>query len=144
MKVKQPNLIPLVTILIGGFIYILFRTTTLKMFRWFNAIGLSNEITSIRNQALKYANEIPSWVIFSLPDGLWVFSFITLMLSIWKNSINRQSLCWICSLPLIAILSEYAQLLKIVPGTFDSIDVTIYLLGTMLPLLIFKININLK
>lgn len=51
-------------------------------------------------------------------------------------------------IPIIAIISEFGQLLGIISGTFDSIDLLFYFLGSILPLIIFKnsltYNLNQK
>lgn len=132
------------TLLLGGLIYILFRTTTLKMFAWYDKIGLSNSIINLRDHVSPMANDIPNWFLYSLPDGLWIFSYISLMLYIWKNSITKNSVIWIFIIPFIALLSEFGQLLKFVPGTFDISDLLFYVLGIFLPLFIFKISTNFK
>jgi hypothetical protein len=38
---------------------------------------------------------------------------------------------------MVAILSEIGQFFEIVPGTFDIFDLLFYILGTILPVLIF-------
>jgi hypothetical protein len=132
------------TLLIGGLIYILFRTTTLKMFGWYDRLGLSNSISNLRDYSEPLIKDIPNWFMYSLPDGLWIFSYISLMLYIWKNSISRNSAIWIFIIPFIAIISEFGQLFKLVPGTFDIIDLLFYVLGIFLPLLIFNNSLNFK
>lgn len=132
------------TLLLGGLIYILFRTTTLKMFAWYDKIGLSNLITNLRDYVSPIANNVPNWFLYSLPDGLWIFSYISLMLYIWKNSITKNSIIWIFIIPFFALFSEFGQLLKLVPGTFDVFDLLFYVLGIFLPLFIFNNLTNFK
>lgn len=80
---------------------------------------------------------IPDWILYSLPDGLWLSSYICLVLMFWKNRINKVSAVWIFGMPIIAISSEAGQFFKIIPGTFDWMDVIMYLLGTLFPLMIY-------
>lgn len=130
-------------LILGGFIYIIFRTETLIMFHWFKYLNLSNEINIIKN--FKSVHYFPNWFIYNLPDGLWIFSYTAISLEIWKHSITRQNIFWIFSIPIIAVLSEFLQLFKIVPGTFDFLDVTFYLLGTIFSFYIStKIIFNTK
>lgn len=117
-------------VVLGGLIYIIFRTERLLMFHWFGYLKLSDEINLIKN--LRNIYSFPCWFIYSLPDGLWVFSYTALSLEIWKLSITRHSFFWIFSIPVMAVLSEFLQLFKIIPGTFDLIDVMFYLLGIIL------------
>jgi len=118
-------------VVLGGLIYIIFRTEKLLMFHWFEYLRLSDEINLIKN--LRNIYSFPGWFIYSLPDGLWVFSYTALSLEIWKFSITRRSFFWIFSIPIVAVLSEFLQLFRIIPGTFDLIDVMFYLLGIILP-----------
>lgn len=128
----------IISLLTGGLIYILFRTSTLKMFLWFDSLGLTETINTVRNMTLDYSNQLPNWVKFSLPDGLWIFSYVCLLLLIWSDSEIKKSLPWILVIPIVAILSEFGQLPNIVPGTFDPVDLVFYLTGTILPFLITK------
>ena len=128
----------ILSLLTGGLIYILFRTTSLKMFRWFDNLGLTEIITIARNITLKYSNQLPNWIKFSLPDGLWIFSYVCLLLLIWSDSELKKSIPWVLIVPAVAILSEIGQLPEIVPGTYDPIDLIFYLLGTITPFLIIK------
>lgn len=116
-------------LILGGFIYIIFRTETLIMFHWLKYLTFSDEINIIKNFRTVYS--FPSWFIYNLPDALWIFSYTGISLEIWKHSITRQNIFWIFSIPIIAVLSEFLQFFKIVPGTFDFLDVTFYLLGTI-------------
>ncbi|WP_333809263.1 hypothetical protein [Flavobacterium sp.] len=144
MKKVKTLLFPFLTILLGGFIYVSFRVESLRMFSWFNSISLSEVIIRIRNYTLNYDFLIPDWVKFSLPDGLWLFSFISLILITWKNEINSSNLFWLIGLPIIALLSEIGQSISIVPGTFDWIDIAMYLFGFMLPFIINKKSLIIK
>lgn len=132
------------SLILGTSIYILFRSSSLKVFTWLNLIGINILDSSIRKSALKTSSFIPQWVLLSLPDGLWLFSYVCLMLHIWKNSITIQNLFWISIVPVIAVGSEVAQYFGSVQGTFDLTDLLLYILGSILPLLIFKNSINYK
>lgn len=114
-------------IISGGFIYIIFRTEKLIMFRWFEFLNLSDGIYFIKK--LKNIYSFPSWFIYNLPDGLWIFSYTSISLEIWKHSITKQNIFWIFSIPFIAVLSEILQFFIIIPGTFDFIDILFYLSG---------------
>ena len=134
---RQINIGFLFTLLFGGFIYILFRQDSLKMFSWFESVNLSNSISELRLFTLPLSFHLPDWFLYSLPDGLWLFSYISLLLLIWGNVISKQNIHWVLLVPLIAIFSEIGQLIKLVPGTFDIVDLGFYLSGTILPILIF-------
>ena len=134
----------LASLILGTLIYILFRASTLKIFTWLNYLGINILDNNIRKSALTISNHIPDWILLSLPDGLWLFSYVSLMLYIWKNTITVQNLFWISIIPAVAIASETAQYFGILQGTFDPMDLLLYILGGFLPLLIFKNSINYK
>ncbi|AFU69427.1 hypothetical protein P700755_002686 [Psychroflexus torquis ATCC 700755] len=134
----------LLTLFIGGLIYVAFRTDSLLMFKWFSAASIDTPIELIRGMTLTAKNSLPDWFLFSLPDGLWIFSYTSLVLLIWRNKINRENFFWIAIIPILIILSELGQLFNIVPGTFDLIDVLLYSLGAILPILIFTEYLNFK
>lgn len=133
-------------LLLGGLIYILFRVPSLKMFAWYETIGLGSLIIALRKLTFPFAPKIPEWILFSLPDGLWIFSYVSLMLCIWNNNVSFKNLFWILSIPFLAIGSEIGQGLGLIPGTFDLADLLLYIFGMALPFLIFNksINLNLK
>jgi hypothetical protein len=135
----------LLPILIGGLIYILFRSDKLLMFYWFKTIGIGQPIRFLRNTDFIKNSNVPNWIKYSLPDGLWIFSYVSSMILIWNYKISKISVIWIFILPVIAVSSEFGQLFKVVPGTFDINDLAIYLFSTLLPIVLFKyIFIDLK
>lgn len=97
------------TLLAGGLIYIAFRTETLAMFKWFRIIHLDAPIEYLRVLTMDTKAFLPNWFLFSLPDGLWIFSYISLSLLIWKNRITRENIFWISIIPLTAIVSEIKE-----------------------------------
>ena len=129
------------TITLGGLIYVLFRSTSLLMFEWFDQMNLSKYIIELRSHTEAYSLILPNWLLYSLPDGLWLFSYLSLLLIIWDNKVSKKNIFWIFLLPIIAIVSELGQFFKIVPGTFDIIDLIFYFAGSFLPILFFT---NLK
>ena len=144
MKSIKKLILPFSTLLLGGLIYVSFRIESLRMFSWFNSINFSKVIYKIRMYSLNYESTVPDWVKYSLPDGLWLFSFISLILITWKNEINSSNLFWLIGLPLIALLSEIGQSISIIRGTFDWTDIAMYLFGFILPFIKNKKSITIK
>jgi hypothetical protein len=121
-------------LLIGGLIYIFFRADSLLMFRWFDTLGLTKIISSCRQFTVGHFH-LPTWILFSLPDALWIFAFINLMLLIWQDRFSINSIFWLLIAPTIGIFSEVGQVVHIIPGTFDIIDLTLILTASTLPFL---------
>lgn len=122
----------IIPLLIGGVIYILFRSDSLVMFSWFESFGVEKIILAFRQLNYGQSN-LPNWAIFSLPDALWVFSFTNLMLIIWRDIFSSQSILWIFIAPIIGIVSEVGQGLHFIRGTFDATDLILILIASTLP-----------
>lgn len=75
-----------------------------------------------------------------LPDGLWAYSFVSALSIIWKRHLP---LFWIVTVFIIAALVEYLQLLKVIPGTADIIDIVVYFIFIIIGLLINRYKNNL-
>ena len=116
--------------LIGGFIYIAFRTTSLLMFKWFDILGLSNAIYTIR-AGVSDCKIASSWILYSLPDGLWTLSYIIVMAALWDFDLCKHYLI-VFFIPILAIVSEVFQAFGLVHGTFDLVDLITYITATVL------------
>lgn len=127
-----------ISLFLGTVIYILFRTSSLKVFSWLKYFGIDFLNSSLRKESIKWAENIPHWILFSLPDGLWSFSYISLILGIWRGNISQSNIFWIILIPIVSISLEIAQYFGFIQGTFDIIDVFFYFIGSILPFLIFR------
>lgn len=127
-----------IPLLVGGCIYIFFRSLDIKMFEWFNTIGIIEIILNLRELAQSKIN-LNSWVLYSLPDGLWTYSFTSSMIILWRN--NDQLGKTFIYLPLmLSVLSELLQYFEIISGTFDLNDLFVVLIS----FLICNLFLNLK
>lgn len=117
-------LLSLLILCIGGLIYIAYRQDTLILFSWGRSLGLSQNIESLREFAQNKG--VYGWVKNSLPDGLWLFSYMFIIDSIWNGIKSKTFYIFLYSLPFIAIGSEILQYFGIVPGCFDWIDILSY------------------
>lgn len=115
---------------VGGLIYIGFRDKSLLMFTWFEQLGIIGEVDTFRG--LVNSEGLYGWVKYSLPDGLWLFSYMFLVDAIWNGSKSRTSYIFIFFLPFFAVLSEFLQYYGLLPGVFDWIDVASYLFAILL------------
>lgn len=134
-RITKHSLIPL---LLGGLIYVLFRSQSLIMFGWVNAIGMYELINLLRAYINAYEVLIPNWFIYSLPDGLWIFSFTSALIIVNGCKWNEYKV-WLL-LP-IGFGIEFLQLLGIFKGTFDVNDLFFYFIGIVSSVLkLGKIN----
>ena len=103
------------------------------MFRWADAIGVKPVLDDIRIYCTTIQMDNLKWFFFSLPDGLWVYSFTSFMFIIWRFKFSRHSIFWISIGPLLALCGEIGQALGVVIGTFDPTDLLLCLIGSILP-----------
>ena len=116
------------SILVGGGIYLAFRTEGLLMFDWAHNIGLLPVLRDLREHTLPLADRLPDWFLFSVPDGCWVYCCTAFFARLWRDGPLWARAAWIGIGPALAIGGEVGQLeiLDIVPGTFDPVDVLCY------------------
>ena len=133
----------LIPITIGGLIYVCFRSKTLRFFDWIDKVGFSAVVNEIRSIAYPYKEVLPSWVVNSLPDGLWVYSFSAILFFAYKKYFIQNKI--LLMLPFILILiMEVLQLLDVISGTFDIMDLVISLIMNLLLIAILKLKYNEK
>lgn len=126
MKTKQ-LINPFLVFLLGVIIYLLFRSESIRFFDYLTYVKLDKPISNIRSFMLPLTKFIPDWIIYSLPDGLWLLSFSLIISEIWNKKDNLHFWFWILLFPFTAIIWELGQAFHVFSGTFDWIDVIIYL-----------------
>lgn len=124
-------------LLLGGLIYVLFRPLTLKMFTWFEYIALMDSVQLLRAAFQKYTY-YPDWFYYSLPDGLWTYSFTSSFILIWSHS---SSLKYWLSIPLsLSLIPEILQYFNFLTGTFDLNDLIFQLFGFLFSIFLFQLD----
>ncbi|HWK24580.1 MAG TPA: hypothetical protein VNS08_16245 [Ureibacillus sp.] len=116
-------------IIIGGTIYTLFRVDNLLVFQMYEILQIDGLIDSFREHSLVL--EIPSFVKYSLPDGLWVYAFTYFLVSLWKYEENAgKEKYLIMIVPLwLGVGGEIMQIFFSQIGTFDFQDLLISLIA---------------
>lgn len=123
----------IIPVSIGGLIYMLGRHDSLKMFHWFQFLHLEAYIHHFRTV---YKDSItsclPAWMLYSLPDALWMYSFTSAVLLSWKRKLSIYLL-----IPfLLGAGSETGQYFHLVRGTYDFNDLLCYCTGFLLSIII--------
>ena len=122
----------LTPLLIGGMIYILFRNESLIMFNWFDNLGVLEQIKELRAAINPMKSILPTWIYYSLADGLWTYAFVSAYLIYYKVDY------WLLLPFLLSIGVEILQYLQLFQGTFDVIDLLCCIAGYTLPFLLLK------
>jgi hypothetical protein len=76
---------PLVSLGIGGCLYVLFRPQQLVLFVWLDGLGLTRAAQRAREWAAPWQPDLPAWVIYTLPGMLWLYSMIEICSLIWSS-----------------------------------------------------------
>ncbi len=114
------------SIFIGAFIYIVFRSNTYIH----NFLNIKEPLLSNINF---YGDQI---IRYALPDFLWCYSFTMLIYAILMP-VKNKSLIVCISCIIFGILWEILQLLSIITGTFDLIDCFMYILAAIISYIIY-------
>ena len=131
MTLRYFLVVVLLPIVIGGLIYLLFRTDSLLMFSWAAQLSLLDLIEQGRAAAAPLLPHVPSVVLFSVPDGVWVFSATAFFARLWHDGPLWMRVGWIGIAPAMAIGGELGQIVGLVPGTFDVLDLLAYAIATV-------------
>ncbi len=123
---------PLIYLGSGGLLYILFRSEYLMVNRWVLNNQFGTVLKIIRVHSFKLLESIPKWIVYSLPDALWLMAFGLFLQIIWMDATKGIRIIWTVVPCSIAFLWELFQATHIVNGTFDLVDLLIYFLTTLL------------
>ena len=116
-------------IFIGGMIYVCWRVDHLFMFAWFDGLGLTPAVESVRELAAPARGYVPDWVLFSVPDGTWVYACVAFFGRLWRDGPLWAQVLWIGMGPALAIGGELGQIPGWVPGTWDWVDTVCYVVA---------------
>ncbi|MGB0591135.1 MAG: hypothetical protein ACPGU1_15775, partial [Myxococcota bacterium] len=116
-------------LLIGGAIYILWRSTDIVLFGWLDALGATPWVISARETAAHWGRSLPRDVLYALPDLLWVYSATASFHVLGPGTTPRGRTCWSMLGVGTGLLHETGQGLGVFRGTFDPTDVLAYGLG---------------
>ena len=138
-KVTNTLFYVVIPIIAGGLIYISWGESTLLVFDWIEAINF-DMVFAYRDHIEGSQEHLPNFLIYNIPDGLWVFAVTNSMLIIWDAEIRDNNLLWVLSGLLLAVPAELGQIafLSLVPGTFDVLDLLIYFIGFLSSLSLFS------
>jgi hypothetical protein len=126
-------------LVLGGTIYILFYTSQPVFFNWIRAAGMNNWLSLARHYSLSASSDLPQWIIYSLPDGLWAFAYAVLITGIWIRNHSGLKYFWMSTIPVLIIGLELLQYTGMVRGTFSFQDIAFEISG-----LLFGIYIGIK
>lgn len=123
---KAQVFLGVLVLLFGCAIYLLFRSKTLYIYVWCKALGVGYFVDSLRLLVIDW--EIPEFIKFSLPDGLYSAAYLLIIDAVWHGYYKWKKYLFIAVIPVVTIGSELLQYFSLVKGTFDVYDLICYLI----------------
>jgi len=121
--VKRNYFIIIFALLISLFIYLFYRTENTVVTDIFISIISHDCFDLLRNRIIT-AFPLNSYVINSLPEGLWVFCITITSKNLYLKVANKE--IYLLFIPLVfSIGLEFFQLLNITNGRFDFWDIVV-------------------
>lgn len=117
-------ILSLIYLIIGTSIYVFFRqdvyflTFLQKYMRYFSSFKLPDSIFT-------------DFIIYNLSDAMWCLAMLTVVFTFDSRHLKIIAL-------ILPIGMEICQLAKWMPGTFDPLDLTIYLIISIFFILLWK------
>jgi|SRR5687767_5744814 len=118
---------------LGAVIYFITRSENIYLNQWLSQFNNGKALFFF--QHLFANSQLPDWIIYSLPDGLWMFGLVTIILLLWDFRLNKHSMLWIFLATCTGIFFEVFQALGFVRGSFDWTDLLFIVLAAVIPLL---------
>lgn len=128
-------------LLVGAFMYLTWRPDVVYLNQFFFSFLDPESISWL--QSISFPGNLPLWLLGSLPDGMWMFAFVIIMMIIWDFRLDRKSLPWIVMVLVAGTSYEVLQGLHWISGTFDAMDLVFMCIGAMVPLSFIFIKYNL-
>lgn len=112
-------------LLLGILIYLLYRSRNLFYYNLIHFLDINGYVGLAREVAWLYRKLFPTWSIYSLPDGLWLFSTGATFL-LCRNHYLIHAI-WFSFIYILMIITEYIQKFYgghgTMIGTFDKKDI---------------------
>lgn len=115
---------------LGSLIYLFYRPTTLLIFTWLDLVPFIKKNILVCRDTLHYP--LNSFIVFSLPTGLWSYAAHFSIFQIWKGDKSICRYIWISVFILMVYFSEIGQGIGIIRGTFDLQDLFVLVCSTLI------------
>ncbi|MGL5278770.1 MAG: hypothetical protein ACRC8M_06775 [Cetobacterium sp.] len=134
--------IVLLSFALAVLIYLLFRSRNLFYYQIIELLSLDSYVRSVRKVVWVYRKHIPNWVIYSLPDGLWLFSMGVSILHnrvFYKKAQNIFNIIFFTMIGIEVFQGIYGGHGTFI-GTFDGADVICYTIGYIVASILGYLN----
>jgi hypothetical protein len=110
------------------------------MFSWLEALGLTTLLAGMRSMVKGVVPHLPEWVLFSVPDALWLYALTITLAYLWWDHPSWLRFFMFMIGPSLAIGHEFAQSLGVFRGTFDPVDLILYIFSSILAIVVVKLK----
>ncbi len=114
-----------VPLLLGALAYAAWRSTDVRVVAWMSRIAPHGVVAVQRSGA----SRVPAVVLGSFPDAAWAWAFGATLSLVWYGRAWREKAGWLGAGMMLALCTEIAQALGVVPGTFDAADLVAIAVG---------------
>lgn len=133
----SPSALPLIgnvglPILLGGAVYALWRSPSLLMFEWFDALGTGDLLMLLRRNVAGLTAYMPEAIRYSFPDAAWVYAATYFQGFVWRTGSRACYWGWLSIPPLLGVGGEIGQASGLVPGTFSYSDLCVCVMAACL------------
>ena len=125
----------IIILLVACYVYVSHRGGGMVLYSLLGIDGNSSLFIALRQNA----KDLPAWVIYNIPDGLWLLSYLLMIEAIWGNEKQRK-IWFIIPVILFAFLLEVLQYIGFFPGTGDVLDMLCYSVAIAVYLGIIKLK----
>jgi len=89
---------------------------------WLGDAGLGGALARLRSAGEPLRGALTQWLVAHLPDGLWAYAVTSQVALLWRGGPARARWTWLAVTLALALLLEGSQYPRLVPGTFDPLD----------------------
>ncbi len=82
------------------------------------------------------SSNFPQWIIYILPDAMWMMALTITILLIWDFKLDKRSFTWITIALMVGFMFELGQALRWINGTFDIRDLIGMGIGALIPVMV--------
>ncbi len=130
--------IAVLCLLAGAVIYFITRAENILINQWVAHIANGRVLHFF--QGVVSNKWVPDWIIYSLPDALWMLALTLFILMIWDFRIHRKSMPWLAVAVVAGTGLEMLQAFRLMRGTFDMTDFLFIFLAASIPIMITLIK----
>jgi hypothetical protein len=123
-------ILPGAALILGGLIYVLLRPSEVLFLRLARSAGFEEAITLLRPANPGMTGLLPAWIIYSLPNACWAFSYALVITGIWIGRSHWIRYLWFATIPILVLGFEILQYPGFLPGTFSIVDLVAGLIGS--------------